>query len=425
MCVVCYEEASEGSWRGTGGEGGLGRHQASAEQPKAPSNAGQILVFLFLKKIWNLKKFYTLPASIRVSFNWHNSKVHLWVTNDSSERHGQIAQYCYFKISITIISTREASSSSVTLLAYQNNYVGIPSMMSNVAKGFEHSSNQIGVLERDNWYQEYRYPIKFKHSFEDSDDETVNRTRVKYVLETDGPRIFRHWWHVKSTVVPVLPANAGGVINRIKRTFGNRNKYGKPVGRGQHGDKETEEKEEVEEMDEWARETRNEMLELIRSVLQVMGSTFINSPVRDPSRGIDFLNVRVEREPTRQWTAGGIAASRINRALSFVRFVFGSKRISAIYSASKEDRNSDSGAVCAYAVTSGTIDTRREAKEIKRQGENTKTSGRRTERKIRPAIKSHQKFHFAITDAKSKQNHGREYEKEVHKTLRLNKTHNV
>jgi len=58
-------------------------------------------------------------------------------------------------------------------------------------------------------------------------------------------------------------------------------------------------------------------------------------------------------------------------------------------------------------VTSGTIDTRREAKEIKRQGENTKTSGRRTERKTRLAIKSHQKFHFAITDAKSKQNHGR------------------
>ncbi|KYQ46979.1 hypothetical protein ALC60_14008, partial [Trachymyrmex zeteki] len=196
-----------------------------------------------------------------------------------SERYGQIVQYCYFKISITIILTREASSGSdlkVTLLAYQNNYVGIPSMMSNVAKCFDIPATRFASYERDNWYQEYRYPIKFKHSF-----------------------------------------------------------------------------------------------------------------------------------PTRQRTAGSIAASRINRVLSFVRFVFGSKRISAIYSASKEDRNSDSGAVCAYAVTLGTIDTRREAKEIKRQGENTKTSGRRPERKTRPAIKSHQKFHFAITDAKSKQNHRR------------------
>ncbi|KYN11513.1 hypothetical protein ALC57_16296 [Trachymyrmex cornetzi] len=265
MCVVYHEEASEGSWRGTGG--GLGRYQASAEQPKAPS------------------------------FNWHNSKV----TNDPSERHGQIAQYCYFKISITIISTREASSDrnlKVTLLAYQNNYVGIPSTMSNVAKGFEHSSNQIGVLwERDNWYQEYRYPIKFKHSF--------------YIY------------------------------------IGERNSWpqGKPVGRGQRGDKEREEKEEVEEMDEWARETRNE--------------------------------VKID-------SAENIAP--------LLRCVFGK-----------------SGCFFKFydGVTSGTIDTRREAKEIKRQGENTKTSGRRPERKTRPAIKSHQKFHFAITDAKSKQNHGR------------------
>ncbi|KYN31302.1 hypothetical protein ALC56_14183 [Trachymyrmex septentrionalis] len=148
--------------------------------------------------------------------------------------------------------------------------------------------------ERDNWYQEYRYPIKFKHSF------------------------------------PALPANADGVINRVY--IGERNSWprGKPVGRGQRGDKETEEKEEVEEMDEWARETRNEVK--IDSAGETSGSVLL---------------------------------------------------------------------------TSGTIDTRRKAKEIKRQGENTKTSERRRERKTRPAIKSHQKFHFAITDAKSKQNHGR------------------
>ncbi|KYN04616.1 hypothetical protein ALC62_04608 [Cyphomyrmex costatus] len=106
---------------------------------------------------------------------------------------------------------------------------------------------------------------------EDNDDETVNRTRAKYVLETN----------------------------------------------------------EVEEMDEWARETRNEVkIDSAVITISITGaSKFLisQSPVRDPSRGIDFLGVRERR----------------------------------------------------------------------------RDNGRRT------AIKSHQKFHFAITDAKSKRNHGR------------------
>lgn len=88
--------------------------------------------------------------------------------------------------------------------------------------------------------------------------------------------------------------------------------------------------------------------EKLSDVLWASKFLISQSSVRDPSRGIDFLGVRVERERAEE-TTGGIAVSRINRALSFIRFVFGSKRISAIYSVSKEDRNSDSGAVCAYA----------------------------------------------------------------------------